>query len=276
MRRKIFKKSGVVSVIAMSMFLCSLSFAESFKSGHFFSWFEKKEVMNSINPPDGHNGFLVIGANENVPLEMVERVDGTFFHEEIMGRRGEDLEKHKQEALDFFAKRYGVENADASSDVFFGSFQVEPFSNYKAYIVSDEDVPLSGWVVRDGGWMVQVINPNGLTLGGEFDGEVVPPGTFMVYGDYNIDAGCNHVVRRNGQCYDKKEIIMSYQSLRPVLVGGPTLPDGLIFSFSCEVYSERWGRGLAQGISQPALTDDGKNFQYNVRNVITFTDRNGF
>lgn len=227
--------------------------------------------------PMGYDGFLVFMANALVNIEDVVPVEGTFFQKDIMGRDDIEFEAVRQEAIQFFATRYGIQNADANPDILFRPYQVEPVSHYRAYIVSGEKVPSSGWEVRDGGWEARVINPDGLVLGGEFEGLHVPPGTFMVFGDYNI-LTCKHNNQdKISKCKGKdKEIIIHYQSRHPVLIEGPELPGVVTFRFSCEVFSDRWGHGLAQGIALPEIKENGGKFQYNVRNVVTFSNRNGF
>ncbi len=49
-------------------------------------------------------------------------------------------------------------------------------------------MPSEGWVVRDGGFMVMIMEDT--IVHGEFGGEegkVVPAGSMLVYGEYNID-----------------------------------------------------------------------------------------
>lgn len=228
----------------------------------------------SMEPPDGYAQFGVLMANAEVPLEMVAPVDGEKFHREIMGRDDDEYETVREEAIAFFEERFGIENVDQDPNFVFRSYQVEPFSNYRMYQFTDENVPTSGWEVRDGGWMAVVINPEGYTYeGGWFDGVWSPPGTFMTYGDYNIlTDDCGDEV----ECDDPREIRVRYESRCPVEVEGPELPEALSFSWSCDLYSEDFGFGLGQGIAEPKLSDDGKSFQYNARNVWTFSELGGF
>jgi hypothetical protein len=230
--------------------------------------------MTAIEPPAGYGGLIVFIANAEVPIDMVQPVDGEHFHRSIMGRDDAEYEKVRAEALEYFRVRYGVNEADKDPNFFFNAYQVEPFANYRAYYVTDEEVPSEGWEVRDGGWQLRVINPEGYTWkAGEFAGLFAPPGTYVLYGDYNLKTDdCEG----KKSCESPREIRMHYRSRCPIQVPGFTLPEVVTFKFSCEVFSDRWGQGLGQGISQPEITNAGAKFQYNAREVITFSENVGF
>src|SRR5215213_5999785 len=71
--------------------------------------------------------------------------------------------------------------------VMFESFMSDPHNEYRAYVISGQEVPPENWVVRDGGRMVTVTDPEGITLGGEYEGMIVSVDTVLVFGDYNIE-----------------------------------------------------------------------------------------
>jgi hypothetical protein len=176
--------------------------------------------------------------------------DGDFWHREIMGRSDEEIEQDRQEALAFFEQRFGI--GEDTEGVEFTSFMVDPRLEYRAYVVSGREVPPEGWVVRDGGWRIDVTAPEGVTLGGEFDGHQMPEGGILVFGNYNIDVP------------GEDPIIIHYES------GGPIVANefGEVL-FRCDLTSEEFGPGLAQGVSAEQTLEDGR-IQANTRNILTF------
>lgn len=209
-------------------------------------------AQDGTQAPDGFDALLVYLASgvydPNDPDYTAP--DGDFWQREIMGRTDAEIEQYRADAVEFFKQRFGIDPT-TSEDVAFTSFMLDPRNEYRAYVVSGRDVPSEGWVVRDGGWTVAVMNPDGLTLGGEYEGVHVPQGTMMVFGDYNIEVP------------GEEPIIIHYQS------GGPIIPSDQGIQFHCELFSEELGSGLAQGISAGAVQEDGL-FHANVRNVLTF------
>ncbi len=82
----------------------------------------------------------------------------------------------------------------------------------------------------------------------------------IVYGDYNI-------LREgpgNSSGNTTQPLIIHYQSLSPIIPH----PFESGIKFMCEVMSDEFGAGLAQGLSNPQ-TVDGK-FQANIRTILTF------
>lgn len=214
--------------------------------------------------PDGFGKFLVyMAAGVYDPADPnYAAPDGAYFHKEIMGRSNAEIAQNRADAVAFFEQRFGL-NPDEDAGVMFGPFMFDPRNDYRAYVVSGESVSSSGWVIRDGGWSLAVTAPDGITLGGEFEGRHVPAGTMMVYGDYNILALTQGQERGNARGAQREPIIIHYQSGDPIIPG----PDGI--AFHCELISEDFGHGLAQGVSAPEVLPDGRT-QANVRNVLTF------
>jgi hypothetical protein len=167
-----------------------------------------------------------------------------------MGRSDAEIEQNRADALAFFAQRYGLD-PEAQDGLEFADFMLDPRNEYRAYVVSGETVSSEGWVVRDGGWRLEVTAPDGVTLGGEFEGTHMSQGSFLVFGDYNIDIP-------NGE-----PIIIHYES------GGPIIPTEEGMMFRCDLTHPEWGEGLAQGISAPQTLEDGRTHA-NIRNVLTF------
>lgn len=223
------------------------------------------EDVQSASTPDGFDKYLVYmaaGVYDPADPDFVPP-SGDFFQREIMGRTDEEIEEDKDNAIAFFAERFGIDVEDPASGVMFISFMLDPRNEYRAYTISRAGVPPSGYVVRDGGYMVSVMNPAGIDLGGEFAGTHVPMGSIVVFGDYNIKRGKQKHGHRHGHGKNKN-IIIHYQSLLPILP-----PNDLgVMPFICEITSE-WGTGRAQGISASITLGDGRTHA-NIRNVLTF------
>lgn len=93
-------------------------------------------------------------------------------------------------------------------------------------------------------------------------GKFVPAGSFLVYGDYNIDVTGPGKSGKHPSYV--KPIIIHYQSAEPIV------PDPIneVTTFRCTLIGP-WGEGIAQGISKPLMVD-GKR-QANIRNILTFS-----
>ncbi len=98
-----------------------------------------------------------------------------------------------------------------------------------------------------------VIDPNGLTLGGDFIGVHVPQGTVVAFGDYRLESKCGHKVK-----------IISYRSAAPFI----PLFDGS-YKVHFDIHSHRYGDGVGLASITPMLLTDGRVVA-NIRNVLTF------
>jgi hypothetical protein len=217
--------------------------------------------------PDGFDKFLVYMAAGVYDPDEPNPLTPEVFQREIMGRSDEEIAQDRAAAIAFFNERFGLNLTDPGglftsftvNGVRFASGTFDPRNEYRAYVVSEERVPSSGWVVRDGGWSASVVDPEGITLGGEFAGVHVPQGTAFAFGDYNI-------LRTLPSGKEIEPILIHYES------GGPIIPNADKaggFMFRCDLISEEFGHGLAQGIVAGVTLPDG-SFQQNVRNVLTF------
>lgn len=213
--------------------------------------------------PQGFDKYLVYtaaGLYDPSPSESpTAKFLADWFHKDVMGRSEAEIVSEKAAADAFFLARFGP-------DLTSKPFGVDPRNEYRAYVISGEWVASEGWVVRDGGFMVMVPDVDdtgGMTLTGtwgEPDGKWVPAGSMIVFGDYNI-------LREgpgNSAGSTTQPLIIHYQSLSPIIQH--PYEDGI--KFMCEVMSEDFGEGLAQGLSNPQ-TVDGK-FQANIRTILTF------
>ncbi|WP_433929416.1 hypothetical protein AB3662_37480 [Sorangium cellulosum] len=212
--------------------------------------------------PEGYDGFLVFMATGSVPLSEGFFLDGMIFQQEILGRTPAEIEQNRADALAYFETRFGIADADARADVAFLGFYADPRIDYRAYVISGQRVPPEGYVVHDGGWIALVTDPDGLTLGGELAGVHVPAGTFFSFGDYSIE------VTRPGRGRDPDPIVIHYQCNDPLI---PLANGGEVFT--CDLLSEEFGAGRAQGMTSPVIEDG--NLRPNGRTVLTFSDEGG-
>ena len=206
--------------------------------------------------PTGYDKYITLMANGvyksvdgSILVDGLFEGDGLKFQKYVMGRNNAEIEAWKQRALDFFMERFGVDPID-NEDFYFTGYQIDPKLDYRAFTISDESVPSSGWEVFDGGYVALVTNPDGITLGGEYEGVHVPSGAQLVFGEYKIVS----------DDYWKKPIYLRYQSVQPVI-------GGLI---RCEFFSPKYGRGLGGGVNDSRVDEDGVvHGQVNV--VVTFS-----
>ena len=218
------------------------------------------------NPPPAPFGkYLVYSAagvfNPNVP--PVEGDLAAWFHGTIMGRTPFEIQQEQAKADQYFQNTFGIMPGHSMA------FGLDPRNAYTAYFISGENVPREGWVVRDGGFMAVTGDDGsgGMTLHGTWGGPAgrwVPAGSFVVFGDYNIRV----TGPGNGNGNDKdvrKPIIIHYESAEPI-IGNP-YQAGILFQ--CRISHPEFGMGLAQGISIPKSTADGRTIA-NIRNVLTF------
>lgn len=228
----------IASIATLLLLSASLSFAQG---------------IAAHEAPDGFDKMLVyMGTGVFDPDDTdYEAPDGDVWHREIMGRSDAEIEQNRDEALAFFSERFGLD-PDTQDGLEFTDFMLDPRMEYRAYVVSEETVPSEGWIVRDGGWRLEVTNPEGVTLGGEFEGTHVPEGAFFVFGEYNIEVP------------DGEPIIIHYES------GSAIVPTEKGLMFICDLSHPEWGEGLAQGISSPHTLEDERR-QANIRNVLTFS-----
>lgn len=218
--------------------------------------------------PEGFDAYLVYMANGSFDPNEPNTATGDQFYGEIMGLSEEEKAAELGRAETFFRDRFGldftiaepeegvktVENASLDT----AGFMADPRWEYRAYTVAGNDVPAEGWVVRDGGWMV-VIGEGGATLTGTWGGDEgveVLAGTFLVFGDYNIDTGSD-------------PIIIHYESGSPIFPPGP---DG-IMAFSCVLSHPDWGDGQANGTVLTAAEQEDGTVKVSIRNVLTFPPR---
>jgi hypothetical protein len=164
-----------------------------------------------------------------------------WFHRQVMGRDDAAIAAERAAADAYFAATFASLYVPGSLE----PFGLDPRVGYTAYFISGENVPPEGWVVRDGGFRADLTD-----------------GTFVVYGDYNINA---LLPGRSGRTAEP--IIIHYESVDPI----HPHPDGSGY-FRCRLSSTSFndfGGGLAQGMFADQMLPDGRVVS-NIRNILTF------
>jgi hypothetical protein len=201
--------------------------------------------------PQGFDKYIVYMAagRYNADVAPVEGDLSMWYHKDVMGRSDEEIAEVHAEADAYFEKQFGPNLPSAMP------FAFDPRDEYRVYVSSGEEVPSEGWVIRDGGFMVMLMEDT--VLYGEYGGEqgkFVPAGSMLVYGDYNIDRTPS----------GKDPMIIHYHSAAPIMMH-PYEPG---FKIDCTIISEEFGIGRAQGFSSPLIVDGMT--QVNIRTVLTF------
>lgn len=185
--------------------------------------------------------------------------DGMYFQKEVMHRTDEEISELEVEAKEFYKVRFGIDVDDPtfSGRVGLEMFTVNPDFEYRVQLGSGMKVSQDGWMIRDGGFRLDVLDPNGIALGGESEGGFAPAGSAMFFGNYNILA-----TTKKGK--PLKEIIIFYRSKFPAF----SLENGS-FIFVCDMFHEEWGEGLGMGNIRFIPQEDGL-IRGNGRNVLSF------
>ncbi len=214
--------------------------------------------------PAGYGKYLVFIANGvyNPKDPTYAAPTGDYFFHQIMGWNDAQIAMHKDEAIAFFKTRFGLDlsKGDQVGNLTLMSFWLGHAINYRVYTISGMDVPNTGWLVEDGGWMA-LVGQGGTTIHGTYGGvtgRAVPAGTSVVFGYYHIKGEA-----RPGEPAPLP-IIMHYQS------HGLMLPDiSGNMAFACELSSPTFGQGMAYGVETMQPLADGR-MKMTVRNVLTF------
>lgn len=160
----------------------------------------------------------------------------------------------EDESKEFFLQRFGVDVDDPANEgrMRFIPVVLEPRARYRVVTMSDRYVPPEGWLLSDGAWQVHFDDPDGYELGGEFQGYVAPPGAFLTYGYYQIEA------------HDSDPIIIGFKSFSPLFSD-----DTGLGVFRCELWSDDFGTGVGHGVFRQYQTPNG-DVTFDIRNVLTF------
>jgi hypothetical protein len=228
--------------------------------------------------PAGFDQYLVYMATGTVPFAPHPNpditgcgtslfCDGDYFHEVIMGRDAAEVEAEAERAKTYFAGRFGldVDALEAAGRMRFFSFFLDPRGEYRAYTIAGRRPPVEGWVIRDGGFVAEVLDPAGVELGGDFANSGLPPvpmGGLLVYGNYNILA-----TNKSGK--RKREIVIGYRSDMPMVANSwGELVINCQLSLDDFAYGIHGGKAQGMGLVNP--TPNGLALSW--RNVLTIGD----
>jgi hypothetical protein len=212
--------------------------------------------------PLGKKKYIVLMADAVLPLSEAMEPRGELFQRQVMKRTPEEVSAYKAKAVSFFGERFGLDfsSGDSAQGTTLMHIVSSPKVNYRAYTISGETVPASGWEVRDLSY-VAVVGPGGATLHGTWGGSAgraVPEGSLIPFGDYYIAAEAPDGARRD-------PIVIHYEAIVPV----PPLAPGTNPAFACDLASPEFGRGEAFGAIDIRSRPDGKS-HHRIRNVLTF------
>jgi len=186
--------------------------------------------------------------------------DGDFFQKEIMNRTDAEVAEIRENARQHFIMHFGIDVDDPAyaGRVRLTQFMVNPDFQYRVHALSNEQVPNEGWIIRDGGFQFEVLDPYGIDVNDPMMGQIhVPAGSGGFFGNYNILKTDKHG-NPNG------ELIIFYQSDTPAV----PLPNG-DFYFKCTMFNDDWGKGVGMGTMNFIPLEDGR-VRGNVRNVLSF------
>ncbi len=223
------------------------------------------------NIPDGYSGYLVFMANGEVSLDEPAAFITDAFFTDVMGWSQTELNTFREEGLKRVEERFGIPDPANNPDVVVLTMESNPARNYRAYTVGGRQVPSQGFEVREGVVFTVVTKPEGIMLGGEFQGVHLPATASVVFGIYNIE-----VTTDDGEPTGE-EMIIHFRSAQPL---PPAPPDAALvaqISIFCEIFSDEFGAGLAQGIANPKIIGEGDDqfLKSNTRNVLTFSALGG-
>ena len=218
--------------------------------------------------PHGYDGYMVFMANGVTdPNEPLNFVTDSFF-KDVMGWNQEELDQYITEELSRIETKYGIPDPATNPDVSVLTVRTNEAINYRAYTIGGRRVHQNGYPIREGAILVLVTNPDGITLGGDFEGVHLEAGGSIAAGFYNIQ-----VTGRDGKPTGRK-MIVGFRSAAPL----PPIVALSTFPFVCEAESEEFGVGLAQGINNAQLIGEGVDtmLQSSVRTVLTFRPPAGY
>ncbi|MEN0060560.1 MAG: hypothetical protein AAGA48_00345 [Myxococcota bacterium] len=165
-----------------------------------------------------------------------------------------DLETVRAEAQTYMTSEFGfdLDEALATGRVMWIESRVDPRADYRVFALPDREVSAEGWRIDDAAFSAVVVDPNGLPLGGVYEGMVQPPGVLGTYGYYRLHAD------------EGEPLLIQYESDGPGTVDA--LGRGL---FHCRLSSEVLGTGLARVVYDVTQTPDGAAI-YDIANVQTW------
>lgn len=124
------------------------------------------EAVGTVTPaPIGLKKYMVFMADGVVESGLAG--DGESFHRDVMGRTPAEIDANRRDAADFFRQRFGLDfsTGDVAGGVMLLPFAMPSKINLRAYTISGESLPATGWEVRNGDWAA-LVGPGGVTLYG--------------------------------------------------------------------------------------------------------------
>lgn len=209
-------------------------------------------------------GSGVINITKSEPFPGVTGCLGTlctsdYFYTHIMGFNEQQVAQKREDAVVYFNQEFGIDvkTLVAQKRIELKPYTGNPDGEYRLYSVAGMNLPAAGWIVRDGGFYITVLDKGGIPLGGRHSGETATPKNQMYYGNYNILA--------TSPPHQLKEIVISYESNEMAVIS----PDGLRTTFNTRTHNERWGEGQSYVSYEFKLNGD-KTVLTNGREVMTF------
>lgn len=197
---------------------------------------------------------------------MLNMCDGNYFQSQILGRSAGQVIAAERAAKNYFRGQFGlnVDDPALQSRVMFRMFQIDPRVNYHVVAASGERVPREGWPVYFGGWIVVVVDPNGIDLGGRYPGVHTGLGGMFIYGENVIDVGRAEKIRHGLP-------VIHYQSSQPPFVPplGPAGVGDAAIMFRLDLFNDHLGSGRARGRGEIIPQPDGR-IKMDIVSVLTF------
>lgn len=215
------------------------------------------------NQPDAVAIFMANGIFDSADPDYVPPT-AEDFDAVIMGRDAAAAAARKQEAIDYFLERFGIDfsNGDIAQGgaiALIRSYN-DPRWNYRCYKLPNRYVPKSGLIVHDAQYVMAVFGTEATFYGswGGDSGTVVPGGTVAVDGEYLIQ-GTNKF--RQGH---PRNIHVRFNSVTPIF-------DALSgnIKFDCRLNSDDFGSGAALGRQEFYQLQNGLT-QIAINNVLQF------
>lgn len=205
---------------------------------------------------------------------------GEGFHRYIMCRNDAQIEQHRQEAMQYFDQTFGLTPSDyalspapddlANASLILMPYMVDPRLNFKVYSASGERISRHGTFMRDGGWIAQVIHPNGYTLN---SGQVIPPGSTFRYGDYNMrmDRRGEKAFYQQDECSKSIKTLQLKFATREPMIQNAAEPAKILVRDIVSYIDENGDVviGDGRGSTRPVFTADGQ-FSLQTRSMISF------
>ncbi|MFM2160555.1 MAG: hypothetical protein RLZZ383_67 [Pseudomonadota bacterium] len=195
-------------------------------------------------------------APEALPDAVATAIPGrwasTFVAETVLGWTAAEIEADKAEGRAFLSERYGLDVEDPAYEGRLTTVDttLDPRTGFRVVQSTLFDVPeggLSSWNLAT---LVVATDPAGVPLGGDFEGEVLGAGQAVLFGAYVFPT-------------DDGVYRVAYRSLLPAVI-----QDGALV-WTCEVESEDFGAGVAQGLAILTPTAEGE-VAADIRNHVTF------